>query len=155
MTASVLIGQNLGAGNPGRAEKVGWKMAQVGVLLMSLMALVIFIWADRLASVLTSNEDVLVETVRYLRFNMLSEPFMALSTVLGGGLQGAGDTRGTMWVIIIAMWFIRLPLAYFFALKLHYGAMGVWIAMITSMAFQGILMTLRFHGGKWKELRLE
>lgn len=152
MTASVLIGQNLGAGNPGRAEKVGWKMVQVGVVLMSLMAFVIFIWADRFASMLTNSQDVLAETARYLRFNMLSEPFMALSTVLGGGLQGAGDTRGTMWVIIIAMWFIRLPLAYFFALKLHYGAMGVWIAMITSMAFQGILMTTRFYKGGWKEL---
>lgn len=155
MTASVLIGQNLGAGNPGRAEKVGWKMAQVGVLLMSLMAFVIFLWADRFASVLTNSEGVLAETARYLRFNMLSEPFMALSTVLGGGLQGAGDTRGTMWVIIIAMWFIRLPLAYFLALKLHYGAMGVWIAMITSMAVQGILMTIRFSRGGWKELKVE
>jgi putative MATE family efflux protein len=155
MTASVLIGQNLGAENPERAEKVGWKMAQVGVVLMSLMALVIFIWADRFASVLTTREDVLAETARYLRFNMLSEPFMALSTVLGGGLQGAGDTRGTMWVIIIAMWFIRLPLAYFLALKLHFGAMGVWIAMITSMAFQGVLMTTRFYKGRWKGLMVE
>ena len=155
MTAAVLIGQNLGAGDPARAEKVGWKMAQTGVALMSLMAVVIFVSADRLASVLTSTESVLAETARYLRFNMLSEPFMALSAILGGGLQGAGDTRGAMWVIIIAMWFIRLPLAWLFALKLHYGAMGVWTAMIASMAVQGILMTVRFSRGRWKELKVD
>jgi MATE family multidrug resistance protein len=155
MTAAVLTGQNLGAGAPARAEKVGWKMAQIGVVLMSLMAVVIFVFADRFASVLTSSEGVLAETARYLRFNMLSEPFMALSAVLGGALQGAGDTRGTMWVIVIAMWFIRLPLAWLFALKLHYGATGVWIAMITSMAVQGILMTMRFSRGRWKDLRVE
>ena len=155
MAAAVLIGHNLGAGNSERAEKVGWRMARVGVVLVSLMALVIFIWAERFASMLTSSPSVLEETARYLRLNMLSEPFMALSAVLGGGLQGAGDMRGTMWVIIIAMWFIRLPLAYFFGLVLPYGATGVWTAMIISMAFQGILMTLRFRNGAWRQLKFD
>jgi multidrug resistance protein, MATE family len=154
MAASVLIGQNLGAGNPQRAEKVGWKIGMTGVVLMSSMALVIFILAERIAAAFTDNPAVLAETVRYLRFNMLSEPFMALSVVLGGGLQGAGDTRGTMWVVGTAMWLIRLPLAYIFALMLGYGATGVWIAMVVSMVIQGVLMAKRFHGGKWKEVRV-
>jgi MATE family multidrug resistance protein len=80
---------------------------------------------------------------------------MALSTILGGGLQGAGDTRGTMWVIIAAMWFIRLPLAYYLALAAGYGATGVWIAMIASMAFQGMLMTWRFQRGHWEKLAVD
>ncbi len=155
MTASVLMGQNLGAGNVDRAEAAGWKVARAGVILMSAMALVIFIWAERLSGLLTNSPAVVEETARYLRFNMVSEPFMALSAVLGGGLQGAGDTRGTMWVIIIAMWVIRLPLAYVMASVLDYGATGVWIAMITSMAVQGILMTLRFHRGTWKALKID
>jgi len=86
---------------------------------------------------------------------MFSEPFMALSLILGGGLQGAGDTRGTMRVIIFSMWLIRLPLAFLFALVLGYGAVGVWAAMITSMTIQGILMTRRFYQGRWKHLRVE
>jgi len=154
MAASVLIGQNLGAGNPQRAEKVGWKIGMTGVVLMSSMALIIFIFAERIAAAFTDNSAVLAETVRYLRFNMLSEPFMALSVVLGGGLQGAGDTRGTMWVVGTAMWLIRLPLAYIFALVLGYGATGVWIAMVVSMVMQGVLMAKRFHGGKWKKVRV-
>jgi putative MATE family efflux protein len=155
MAASVLIGQNLGAGRADRAEGAGWKIAQVGVLFISLMAIPIFIWAEQFASLLTKNPAVLEETARYLRFNMLSEPFMALSSILGGGLQGAGDTRGTMWVIIVAMWLIRLPLAYSLALVMDYGATGVWIAMITSMAFQGMLMALRFRRGHWKRLKVD
>jgi MATE family, multidrug efflux pump len=154
MSASVLIGQNLGAKNPVRAEQSGWKIAQTGVILMSCMALVMFVFAKDIASILTRNPGVLEETTRYLRINMLSEPFMALSVVLGGALQGAGDTKGTMWVIIIAMWFIRLPLAYCLAVIMHYGAPGVWVAMITSMAVQGLLMTWRFRTGHWKELKL-
>ena len=80
---------------------------------------------------------------------------MALGVILAGGLQGAGDTKGTMWVIIIAMWMIRLPLAYFLAIVLNYGAPGVWIAMVTSMNIQGILMTWRFRRGHWKESIVE
>ncbi|MGO9950744.1 MAG: MATE family efflux transporter [Dissulfurispiraceae bacterium] len=155
MAASVLIGQNLGARNPERAEKVGWLIGMTGVVLMSFMATVIFISAENIASAFTDNPAVLAETVRYLRFNMLSEPFMAISVVLGGGLQGAGDTRGTMWVIGTAMWLIRLPMAYLLALVLGYGATGVWIAMIVSMFIQGLLMVRRFHSGKWKEVGVD
>lgn len=155
MAASVLIGQNLGAGNPGRAEKIGWKIALTGVVLMSLMALIIFIWAKDVAAAISKDPAVIEETARYLRINMLSEPFMALSVVLGGGLQGAGDTKGAMWVILIAMWMIRMPLAYFLAIGMSYGALGVWIAMVASMDVQGILMTWRFHRGHWKELKLD
>jgi Na+-driven multidrug efflux pump len=98
---------------------------------------------------------VLAQTTLYLRIMMFSEPFMALSLILGGGLQGAGDTMGNMWVILISMWLIRLPLAALLALVLGYGALGVWVAMITSMTMQGMLMARRFHQGKWKNLRVE
>ena len=155
MAASVLVGQNLGAGNPARAERVGWKISEAGVVLMSVMALVIFIWADRFAALVTNDPQVVEETTMYLRINMLSEPFMALSSILGGGLQGAGDTRGTMRVIAVTMWLIRLPLAYFLAMTLGYGATGAWVAMIISMTIQGLLMTSRYHKGRWKELRVD
>ncbi len=155
MAASVLVGQNLGAGRQDRAAQAGWRIAKCGVLVITLMAVPIFIWAEQFASLLTKDHAVLAETARYLRFNMLSEPFMALSAILGGGLQGAGDTRGTMWVIICAMWFIRLPLAYSLAIAAGLGATGVWIAMITSMAFQGIFMAWRFQIGRWKKLTVD
>ena len=154
MAASVIVGQNLGADRPDRAEKMGWKVASVGIMLTSLIALVIFTWAERFASILTGEPPVLAETTRYLRINMLSEPFMALSTIMAGGLQGAGDTRAPMWVIFFAMWTVRLPLAYFFALTLDYGAVGVWSAMVISMCSQGLLMAWWFRRGKWKTMKL-
>jgi len=155
MAAAVLVGQNLGAKNPDRAAAVGWKIAWAGVILISAISICIFIWAAYFASFLTKDPAVLAETTRYLRITMFSEPFMALSLILGGGLQGAGDTRGNMWVIIICMWLIRLPLAALLALVLRYGALGVWVAMITSMTVQGLLMARRFHHGKWKTLQVE
>jgi len=80
---------------------------------MTVVALIFFVFARDLAGLLARNQAVLDETTRYLRFNMFSEPFMALSAILGGALQGAGDTRGTLKVVGICMWLIRLPLAWF------------------------------------------
>jgi MATE family multidrug resistance protein len=152
MAASVLTGQNLGAGVPHRAEKIGWKLSFAGVVFVSLLALVVFLWAGAISSPVARDEEVLAETVRYLRIMMLSEPFMALSIILGGCLQGAGDTKGTMIVIVGALWIVRLPLAYILAVEAGYGAVGVWIAMVVSMYCQGIAMTMRFKKGRWKEI---
>ncbi|MCJ7663976.1 MAG: MATE family efflux transporter [Desulfobacterales bacterium] len=154
MAAAVLVGQNLGAKNPERAAAVGWKIAWAGVILISAISICIFIGARSFAALLTREPAVLAETTRYLRIMMFSEPFMALSLILGGCLQGAGDTRGTMRVVIFSMWLIRLPLAYLFALVLGYGAVGAWAAMITSMTIQGTLMARRFHQGRWKHLQV-
>ncbi|HUH65223.1 MAG TPA: MATE family efflux transporter [Syntrophales bacterium] len=154
MAASVIVGQNLGAGDPERAEMMGWKLAGLGIGVTTVMAVIIFIWAESFASTLTANPAVLAETARYLRFNMVAEPFLALSTVMGGGLQGAGDTRATMWVIIVSMWLIRLPLAIFLALFAGFGATGVWTAMMVSMAIQGLMMAWWFHQGRWKRIEL-
>ncbi len=150
MAASVLTGQNLGAGAPERAEKIGWKIACSGVAFVSLMSLLIYIWADHISSPIARDSHVLEETVLYLRIMMFSEPLMALSLIMGGCLQGAGDTKGVMAVIVSTLWIVRLPLAYVLAVNAGYGALGVWIAMVVSMYVQGSLMTLRFRRGRWK-----
>jgi len=152
MAASVLTGQNLGAGAPERAERIGWKISFAGVIFVSLMALAVFVWAAPIAGPVARDAQVHAETVRYLRIMMLSEPLMALSLILGGCLQGAGDTKGTMIVIVGTLWIVRLPLAYILAVEAGYGAVGVWIAMVVSMYCQGIAMTMRFRQGRWKEI---
>ena len=154
MAASVLTGQNLGAGNPERAEKIGWKIALSGVAFVSLLVIPILLWAADISSPVAKDPQVLAETTRYLRITMLSEPFMALSVILGGCLQGAGDTKGVMLVIVGALWVVRLPLAYLLAVVAGYGAPGVWTAMVISMCFQGIVMTIRFRKGRWKKIKL-
>lgn len=154
MAASVLIGQNLGAKDPERAEQIGWRITRAGVVFVSTLSLPIFIWPEVFASPVARHPEVLWETARYLRMNMLSEPFMALSAILGGCLQGAGDTKGTMLIIVTAMWIIRLPFAWFLGIEAGFGAAGVWTAMVVSMIFQGILMTARFRNGKWKGLKI-
>lgn len=153
MAAAVLTGQNLGAEASARAEKIGWKISLTGVAFVSALSLPIFIWAADISSPVAKDHGVLAETVRYLRITMLSEPFMALSVILAGCLQGAGDTKGVMFVIVAALFLVRLPLAYILAFVAGYGAFGVWAAMVSSMCFQGVAMTARFRKGRWREMR--
>jgi putative MATE family efflux protein len=155
MAASVLVGQNLGAANPDRAAQAGWRIAIIGSILITSLASIIFICAEDCASFLSNDPAVIKETILYLRINMFSEPFMAFSLILGGGLQGAGDTRGSMAVIITAMWAVRLPLAALLAFAFNLGSVGVWSAMVISMVVQGILMSVRFYRGTWKSITFD
>jgi putative MATE family efflux protein len=155
MAASVLAGQNLGAGDPQRAEALGWKTARAGMILLGILALPIFVWAELFASILARTPDVVAETANYLRINMVSEPFLALGTILSGAITGAGDTKAPMWSIVACMWAIRLPLAYFLAITLGYGPTGVWVAMVASMMCYSVFMAMRFRGGRWKYVRVD
>jgi putative MATE family efflux protein len=149
MAAAVLVGQSLGAGSVEQAKRFGWQMARSGALALSILAAILFWLAPQLASILTPDPDVWFETIRYLRINMLSVPFMVFSVVLGGAMQGAGDTKGVMKIIVFAIWIIRIPLAFLLCFPLGLGALGIWLAMLGSMILQSIMITRRFSQGGW------
>jgi putative MATE family efflux protein len=150
MAASVMVGQNLGAGLADRAARLAWRTAGVGALALGLLAAVIYGLAEVLSGLLTSDPLVLRETVRYLKINMYAEPFMAVSLALSGSFMGAGDARTPLYVISAAMWLVRLPLAWLLAFPLALGPTGIWLAMTLSMISQGGLMAWRFKAGKWR-----
>ncbi|MBI5583410.1 MAG: MATE family efflux transporter [Deltaproteobacteria bacterium] len=150
MAASVMVGQNLGAGLTDRAARLGWQTAGIGALVLGLLAAIIYGWSTTLAGFLTTDPVVFRETVNYLKINMLAEPFMAVSLALAGGLMGAGATRTPLYVVSTAMWLIRLPLAWVLAFHLALGPSGIWWAMTLSMIIQGGLMAWRFKAGNWK-----
>lgn len=150
MAAGVLVGQALGGGSPTEATQAGWRVAGTGAAVLTALALPVFLWSRELAGLLTQDSAVGEATHLYLRFNMVSQPFMALSVCLGGGLQGAGDTRGTMAVVLGALWLLRIPLALLLALTTPLGASGVWAAMVASQVVQGLWMAARFRRGAWR-----
>ncbi len=149
MAAAVLVGQSLGAGDVDRARRYGWRMAGLGALTLSVISAFLFGFAPELAALLSDDPGVWRETIRYLRINLAVVPFMIFSIVLGGAMQGAGDTFGVMKIIVGAIWLVRIPLAAVLCFAADLGALGVWIAMVTSMSVQGVLMTWRFALGLW------
>jgi putative MATE family efflux protein len=154
MVTAVLVGQAMGANDCDQAEKTGWKVATTAAVILALVAVPVFIFSRPIAAFIAPDPTVQHLTHLYLRFNMLSQPFMALGVCLGGALEGAGDTRGVMKVVLGALWLFRLPLAAGLALATPLGANGVWLAMVLSIILQCGLMVWRYRRGKWQEINL-
>lgn len=102
----------------------------------------------------SADMALLAAIVSYLRINSFSEPFLALNMVLRGALQGAGDTLVPMILLVSSLWFVRLPLAWLFAIHLGWGVTGAWWAMSITCCLSGILMCAWFKSGYWKNTRV-
>lgn len=149
MAVGVLVGQSLGQGSIERARRIAKTAYVWTVIILAPVAIFLFWQAPLVAGWLSKHPDVCTETVRYIRINTAFYPLLVMSIIFGGAIQGAGDTRGAMKIIILAVWIIRVPLAGIFSLFFSWGAEGVWWAMGCSMTFQGISMFLRFRNSAW------
>jgi putative MATE family efflux protein len=154
LAVSSIIGQNLGAKQVDRAFQAGWHVTAIGFVLMVILAVVMFCGAHLFAHLMSSDATTIGYTISYLRINAIAEPMLAISMVLSGALQGAGDTQVSMWISLVAQWLIRLPLAWLLALHFHLGPQGAWISMTTSMYCLAILMTLRYQSKAWIKIQV-
>jgi putative MATE family efflux protein len=153
MANAVVIGNFLGEKRTEEAFKGGIITAFLGVPIVIILTLMVILNARWIAPMLSNNEIVIAETVRYLYINMLSEPFMAWAIILGGGLMGAGDTRGVMILMGMSLWFIRVPLSYLFVVILGFGVVSVWWTMNLSQLVMALLISRRYFSKKWLTLK--
>jgi putative MATE family efflux protein len=154
MAATPLMGQNVGAGKPDRAAHAVWVATGQAVAIMSFVALIFVAFPAQLARMFTNDAAVIAIIVWYLRINAISEPFLAATMVLRGGLQGAGDTLVPALITLATNWVIRLPLAWYFAIYRGMGPSGAWIAMSASTVLSGLTMAAWFTHGKWRRMRV-
>jgi MATE family multidrug resistance protein len=149
MANAVIVGNLLGEKKPEEAYRSGLVTALIGVCVVAFLALLVVVNAWWIASFLSNNPIVVQESVWYIYISMISEPFMAWGIILGGGLSGAGDTRGVMVRVALSIWLIRLPLAYLFVVVLGFGATSVWWCMNISQFVQCTLLYHRYAKKKW------
>ncbi len=149
MANAVLVGNSLGRKEKDQAFKRGIITAVTGVFIVIMFTLIIVLNAKIIASRLSSDSIVINETLRYIFIALLFEPVMAWGVILGGGLNGAGDTKVVMAIVAGSVWLIRIPLSYFLGVYLGFGAPGIWWSMNISIACQCILMTRRYFSKRW------
>lgn len=149
-----IVGQNLGAQQVDRAFRSGWTVSNIGVALMVVLGAALFFGADAMAAFMSHDPQTREITASYLRINALAEPFLAVNMVLSGALQGAGDTRITMWVSLFTNWLVRLPLAWYLASPLHWGPAGVWAAMSISVSVAALMIAARFQSRAWAKIKV-
>jgi putative MATE family efflux protein len=156
IVSTTLVGQAQGAGDSTEAERRGWVTGIIGVVAMSSVGLVLFVFAPQIIAVFNTAGDRLVAEagVSYLRINALAEPFLALAIVMRGALDGAGDTRPPLYYTIFSQWLIRLPLSYALVMLTGVGISGAWYAMAFSTGIQGVLTANRFRSNRWKLIKV-
>ena len=150
LAVSSIVGQNLGADRVDRAFRAGWTVSGIAACFMATVAVGVFVFARQLALMMSAPDAATIEcTTNYLQINALGAVSQAVNSVLSGALQGAGDTKVTMWISIVSHWIIRLPLAWLLAVYMGMGANGAWIAMAASATISAIAVAVRFQSGGW------
>lgn len=152
--ASTLVGQNLGAGQPERAERSAWRTAFFNVIFMAIVS-VLYLWLAPVLIGFFSSEPAVVEAgVTSLRILVTGYIFFAYGMVIGNAFNGAGDTVTPTWLNFICFWMLEIPLAYVLAVSLGFGPNGVFWAVMISESILAILFVLLFRRGKWKTVHI-
>ncbi len=149
--AGTLVGQNLGAGKPHRAEVSAWIIATANVTIMALIAIAYFLWSEELIRTLVSDSpEVVNEGVTVLRVMAPAYLFSALGVVMGRSLDGAGDTVPAMWVNLLTLWLVQLPVAFCLSRWTDLGVTGIWLGIGLANVLNAVTMALWFRRGGWK-----
>lgn len=151
--ATTLVGQSLGA----ERKDIAKKFARITVILasavMSLLAVLMYIFAPFIMGLLTSDADVAGLGAEMLRIVAFAETLYAVSIVAYGAFVGAGDTLMPSIMNFGSMWLVRIGLALFLTPK--YGLAGYWIAMCVELNVRGLVFLIRLSGNKWLKTKFK
>jgi putative MATE family efflux protein len=154
MGAGVLVGQNLGAKQPQRAERSAWLAVGLVEALVVATSLVMFIWTVPVIRIFNRDPAMDATAVQFIHIGIVGWLLIGFMFVLMNCLQGAGDTLPTMVISIITTWVITLPLAYFLPKYTDWGVIGIRWAMTASTIVGAISNVIYFRTGKWKTRRV-
>lgn len=154
LTASVLVGHALGAGDKAEAKRTGYRVWMLGTLIMTAAAVCLWPFVPELSRVFAPDADVAHQTASYLRYNLLAIPFTCTSMILAGALTGAGATLYSMAVFGVSIWGVRLPVAWLLGWHWWGTADGVWLSMLVSQMFQGLVLLGAYQFKDWSRFSM-
>ena len=152
--AATLVGQNLGAGKPARAERSVWVTGFANMCFLGLVAITFITFAERLIGIFTTDPAVVPYGVSCLRFISYGYIFYAYGMVMVQSFNGAGDTNTPTVINLCCYWLFQIPLAYSLALPFGFGAKGVFVAIAISESLLAVVAVVVFRRGKWKTLKI-
>lgn len=152
--AATLVGQNLGAGQPDRAERSVWKAAFYNMLFLTAVAIVFFITAPYILSLFSGNPVVIQHGVSFLRIICPAYILFAYGMVMGQAFNGAGDTRTPTLMNFFCFWIVQVLGAYVMAVVLKMGVNGVYIAIAIANCVFAVIGILLFRRGKWRQVKV-
>ena len=152
--AATLVGQNLGAQKPDRAEKSAWQTAHFSAIVLVTVGLILFAFAPFFLPYFNPAEEVVNAGVTTLRIFSISYIVFAYGLVFSQAFNGAGDTKTPTKINFICFWLVEIPLGYFFAIGLGWGLAGVCWAVAFAEALMSVVFIILFKKGKWKTVEV-
>jgi putative MATE family efflux protein len=152
--AATLVGQNLGAGKPDRAEKSVWLTGKYNAIFMLTVSLGYLFFAPQILRLFTDVGPVIENGTLCLRVIASGYLFYAYGMVVSQAFNGAGDTRTPTKINLIAFWLFQLPFAYLAAITFGLGAMGVFLAITLAEILLSVIAILWFRRGLWKSVQV-
>lgn len=149
--AATLVGQNLGAGKPDRAEKSVWQAARYNAIFMSVLGVLMLIFAPQIVSWFSTDPEILLYGTNCLRILGIGYPMYAVGMIIIQALNGAGDTRTPSIMNFICFWVLQIPAAYWLATSAGLGPNGVFIAIVVAESILTIMGVVMFRRGNWRE----
>ena len=152
--AATLVGQNLGAGHPERAEKSVWRAAFINMVFLAMVTLLFFSLAPYIIQLFTTDELVLKNGIQCLQIVSVGYIFYAYGMVVGQSFNGAGDTRTPTLISFFGFWIFQIPMAYALANWFGAGTTGVFSAIPIAESLMAVASILIFRQGKWKGVKI-
>jgi putative MATE family efflux protein len=152
--AATLVGQNLGANKPERAESSVWRTGFYNMLFLGSVGAVMIVFAEPAVRLFTHDPDVVPLAASCLRILSYGNIGYAYGMVMLQAFNGAGDTITPTWVNLFGFWFLEIPLAYWLAIPMNLRSNGAFFSIVIaecSIAAAGIIL---FKRGRWKQQKI-
>lgn len=152
--SATLVGQNLGAGQPERAEQSVWKTGFFNMIFLVGVMIIFLLFARPILEFFTRDEKVIEVGIECLRVIALGYVFYGYGMVIAQSFNGAGDTRTPTLLNFFGFWCFQIPLAYALAITFEFGPTGVYAAISIAESAIAIAGILIFRQGKWKGVKI-
>lgn len=152
--AATLVGQNLGAGNPGRAESTVWKIGLYNMIFLIGVSVIYFLFNRSLMEFFTADPGVIVIGAKWLRILSYSYFVYGWWMVTTQAFNGSGDTRTPTLINLVFFWLIEIPLCYALSIVSDWGYSGVFWGCFVAETTAGLATLWLFRRGKWKTVKV-
>lgn len=152
--AATLVGQNLGAGHPERAEKSAWRAGFFNMIFMACVGMIYLTGAPFFISLFTQEPETLHAGSMALQIMAAGYVFYGYGMIISQAINGAGDTRTPSLLNFICFWLIETPLAWLLALHFGWGQAGVYYSIVIAESILAMAAIWVFRQGKWKTVKV-
>jgi putative MATE family efflux protein len=152
--AATLVGQNLGAAQPERAEASVWRAGIYNMVFMGLVMCLYLFVGEPIMRIFTEDPVVIAHGKQALQIVALGYIFYGYGMVVNQSFNGAGDTVTPTLISLFGFWFFQIPLAYILALRIGMETTGVYAAISIAESAMAIIGIIIFRRGKWKAIKI-